>query len=195
LVELLRATSREDEAREQLEKMAEDLESIGDKAGARKARDRLSSAAADPIETAPAAAPPPPSAKAGPSRSDLIFLDTGFDVAPPPPSVSRAGSAPPRGEEPRAIVAQPDPEPDPLDSPSLLETDLEPAAEPMEDLIIDPLVAEDHSADGLSSLDLDSPLEIQRQEPPDLTSRPISARPRWTCPAISSCRSRTMRSF
>jgi tetratricopeptide (TPR) repeat protein len=30
-------------------------------------------------------------------------------------------------------------------------------------------VAEDHSADGLSSLDLDSPLEIQRQEPPDLT--------------------------
>ena len=39
----------------------------------------------------------------------------------------------------------------------------------MEDLILDPLVAEDHSADGLSSLDLDSPLEIQRQEPPDLT--------------------------
>jgi tetratricopeptide (TPR) repeat protein len=169
LVELLRATSREDEAREQLEKMAEDLESIGDKAGARKARERLSSAAADPVETPPAAAPPPPSAKAGPSRSDLIFLDTGFDVAPPPPSVSRAAPAPPRGEEPRAPVAQPDPEPDPLDSPSLLETDLEPAAEPMEDLIIDPLVAEDHSADGLSSLDLDSPLEIQRQEPPDLT--------------------------
>jgi tetratricopeptide (TPR) repeat protein len=169
LVELLRATSREDEAREQLEKMAEDLESIGDKAGARKARERLSSAAADPVETPPAAAPPPPSAKAGPSRSDLIFLDTGFDVAPPPPSVSRAAPAPPRGEEPRAPVAQPDPEPDPLDSPSLLEPDLEPAAEPMEDLIIDPLVAEDHSADGLSSLDLDSPLEIQRQEPPDLT--------------------------
>jgi tetratricopeptide (TPR) repeat protein len=169
LVELLRATSREDEAREQLEKMAEDLESIGDKAGARKARERLSSAAADPVETPPAAAPPPPSAKAGPSRSDLIFLDTGFDVAPPPPSVSRAAPAPPRGEAPRAPVAQPDPEPDPLDSPSLLEPDLEPAAEPMEDLIIDPLVAEDHSADGLSSLDLDSPLEIQRQEPPDLT--------------------------
>ena len=93
LVELLRATSREDEAREQLEKMAEDLESIGDKAGARKARERLSSAAADPVETAPAAAPTPPAAKAGPSRSDLIFLDTGFDVAPPPPSVSRAAPA------------------------------------------------------------------------------------------------------
>src|SRR5580765_4967571 len=44
LVELLRATSREDEAREQLEKMAEDLEAMGDKAGARKARERLSTA-------------------------------------------------------------------------------------------------------------------------------------------------------
>jgi tetratricopeptide (TPR) repeat protein len=164
LVELLRATSREDEAREQLEKMAEDLESIGDKAGARKARERLSSAATDPAEIAPAAAPPAPPAKAGPSRSDLIFLDTGFDLAPPPPSVSRAAPAPPRAVDPPNPV-----QPEPLDNPSILEPDLEPAAEPMEDLIIDPLLVEDHSADGLSSLDLDSPLEIQRQEPPDLT--------------------------
>jgi tetratricopeptide (TPR) repeat protein len=169
LVELLRATSREDEAREQLEKMAEDLESIGDKAGARKARERLSSAATDPVETAPAAGSPPPAAKPGPSRSDLIFLDTGFDVAPPSPPVSRADPAPLRAVEPPAPAAQPYAEPDPLDSPSLLEPDLEAAAEPMEDLIIDPLLVEDHSADGLSSLDLDSPLEIQRQEPPDLT--------------------------
>ena len=166
LVELLRATSREDEAREQLEKMAEDLESIGDKAGARKARERLSSAATEPVETAPAAAPSPPAAKAGPSRSDLIFLDTGFDVAPPPPSVR---ATPPRDVEPPVPAAQPQLEPDPVDNASLLEPDLEPAAEPMEDLIIDPLGVEDHSADGLSSLDLDSPLEIQRQEPPDLT--------------------------
>jgi tetratricopeptide (TPR) repeat protein len=170
LVELLRATSREDEAREQLEKMAEDLESIGDKAGARKARERLSSAATDPADASPvAAAPPPPAGKAGPSRSDLIFLDTGFDVAPPPPSTPREVPSIPRAVEPPASAAEPDLEPDQLDSPSLLEPDLEAAAEPMEDLIIDPLVVEDHSADGLSSLDLDSPLEIQRQEPPDLT--------------------------
>ena len=170
LVELLRATSREDEAREQLEKMAEDLESIGDKAGARKARERLSSAATDPADASPvAAAPPPPAGKAGPSRSDLIFLDTGFDVAPPPPSTPREVPSIPRAVEPPAPAAEPDLEPDQLDSPSLLEPDLEVAAEPMEDLIIDPLVVEDHSADGLSSLDLDSPLEIQRQEPPDLT--------------------------
>ena len=170
LVELLRATSREDEAREQLEKMAEDLESIGDKAGARKARERLSSAATDPADASPvAAAPPPPAGKAGPSRSDLIFLDTGFDVAPPPPSTPREVPSIPRAVEPPAPAAEPDLEPDQLDSPSLLEPDLEAAAEPMEDLIIDPLVVEDHSADGLSSLDLDSPLEIQRQEPPDLT--------------------------
>jgi len=170
LVELLRATSREDEAREQLEKMAEDLESIGDKAGARKARERLSSAATDPADASPvAAAPPPPAGKAGPSRSDLIFLDTGFDVAPPPPSTPREVPSIPRAVEPPAPAAEPDLEPDQLDSPSLLEPDLEVAAEPMEDLIIDPLVVEDHRADGLSSLDLDSPLEIQRQEPPDLT--------------------------
>ena len=170
LVELLRATSREDEAREQLEKMAEDLESIGDKAGARKARERLSSAATDPADASPvAAAPPPPAGKAGPSRSDLIFLDTGFDVAPPLPSTPREVPSIPRAVEPPASAAEPDLEPDQLDSPSLLEPDLEVAAEPMEDLIIDPLVVEDHRADGLSSLDLDSPLEIQRQEPPDLT--------------------------
>src|SRR5215210_5285589 len=164
LVELLRATSREDEAREQLEKMAEDLEAIGDKAGARKARERL----ADPVEHAPPPAPPPPVAKAGSSRSDLIFLDTGIDLAPPPPSVSRPVPAPPRVVEPPAPAA----ELDLLESPSLLEPEaepeLEPDGEPMEDLIIDSLVVEDHSADGLSSLDLDSPLEIQRQEPPDL---------------------------
>src|SRR5262249_22145862 len=41
LVELLRAASREDEAREQLEKLASDLEAIGDTAGARRTRERL----------------------------------------------------------------------------------------------------------------------------------------------------------
>jgi tetratricopeptide (TPR) repeat protein len=167
LVELLRATSREDEAREQLEKMAEDLEAVGDKAGARKARERLSSAATDPIQHAPAATPPPPAGKGGSSRGDLIFLDTGVELASPPPSGSRAAPSPPRAVEPPGVVP-PAAGVDPLDSPSLLEPELEPGAEPMEDLIIDSLVVEDHSADGLSSLDLDSPLEIQRQEPPDL---------------------------
>ena len=167
LVELLRATSREDEAREQLEKMAEDLEAVGDKAGARKARERLSSAATDPVQHPPAAAPPPPATKAGSSRSDLIFLDTGVELASPPPAAPRAAPSPPRGVDPPSVA--PAAQPDPLDGPSVLEPEVEPAAEPMEDLIIDSLVVEDHSADGLSSLDLDSPLEIQRQEPPDLT--------------------------
>ncbi len=170
LVELLRATSREDEAREQLEKMAEDLEAIGDKAGARKARERLSSAAADGVESAPAPVPPP-AAKSGSSRSDLIFLDTGVELASPPPYISRPAPEPARPravEPPPPAPAPPAPEPDQLEPPSLLEPDLEPAAEPMEDLIVDSLVVEDHSADGLSSVDLTAPLEIQRQEPPDL---------------------------
>src|SRR3990170_2443999 len=50
LVELLRATSREDEARGQLEKMAEDFDAMGDKAGARKVRERLTTAASEAAE-------------------------------------------------------------------------------------------------------------------------------------------------
>ena len=52
--------------------MALDLEAMGDKAGARRTRDRLQS---DPETTAasePASAPAP-----GPRRGDRIFLDTG----------------------------------------------------------------------------------------------------------------------
>ncbi len=68
LVELLRAASRDDEAREQLEKMAADLEARGDRDGARATRERLN---AIDIEL-PEGAPPPP------SKNDLIFLDTGI---------------------------------------------------------------------------------------------------------------------
>ena len=167
LVELLRATSREDEAREQLEKMAEDLEAMGDKAGARKARERLSTSA-EPIEHPHQATPAPAAVKSSPSRGDLIFLDTGIEVAtPPPPAYSRT-QEPPRAapEAPRPVV-----EPPPAST-----------ADPIEDLIIDPLVPEEtisqqDAVEGLertedslieNNLDLNSPLEIQRQEPPDL---------------------------
>ena len=68
LVDLLRATSRGDEAREQLEKMAQDLEAAGDKTGARKTRERLHGLDQDH--------PAPPAAASGPTskRGDLIFL-------------------------------------------------------------------------------------------------------------------------
>jgi tetratricopeptide (TPR) repeat protein len=186
LVELLRATSREDEAREQLEKMAEDLEAMGDKAGARKARERLSTAAADAEHAHPPAPAPPPT---GPRRGDLIFLDTGVDMAPP-----TAAAPPPRSKEaPRHIPEPPrpakaaapppapesEPEPEPVAPEGLISNEsLVPPSEMIDDLIIDPLVTgsspEDsesllglqQGADSLlgGNIDLDAPLEIQRQE-------------------------------
>ena len=84
LVELLRAASREDEAREQLEKIAADLEARGDRDGARATRERLN---AIDIEL-PDESPPGP-------KNDLIFLDTGFEApasaraVPPAPGLQR----------------------------------------------------------------------------------------------------------
>ncbi|HJR15361.1 MAG TPA: tetratricopeptide repeat protein [Gemmatimonadales bacterium] len=168
LVELLRATSREDEAREQLEKMAQDLEAMGDKAGARKARERLT--ASEPSDH-PHSPPSTPAAAKAASRGDLIFLDTGIDLGVPPSARTRAN-------EPVGVVEPPPPPPEPPQArpsetvePEILlqDAELTPAADTMDDLIIDSMVPGDPSAEaGADMLDLDSPLEIQRQEPPDL---------------------------
>jgi len=185
LVELLRATSREDEAREQLEKMAEDLEAMGDKAGARKARERLSTAASEAAEHShppPAAAPP-----SGSRRGDLIFLDTGVDIASPspPPAAHARPKEPPRSapEPPRpSKEVAPPPMPEVMAPEGLINSEsFSASSDTMEDLIIEPLVtestAESDSLLGLErlgdsllggNLDLDSPLEVQHQEPPDL---------------------------
>src|SRR3954466_13792456 len=142
LVDLLRATSRGDEAREQLERMAQDLEASGDKAGARKTRERLHGLETD--HPPAAAAPPPPG---GPRRGgDLIFLDTGMDI-PTAPSRGAAALTPPRpAKEPQRPMREPPPEPEPLPESIALDTPLmrEPeAAEaaPVEDLIIDPMMS------------------------------------------------------
>ena len=90
LVELLRAASREDEAREQLEKLAGQLESRG----GRRSFDRLP--AVEDGQT-PAASPPPAMRGGG----GLVFLDTGTDmpVAVPAPQGGEEGVAaePPDG--------------------------------------------------------------------------------------------------
>jgi tetratricopeptide (TPR) repeat protein len=187
LVDLLRATSRGDQAREQLEKMAQDLEAAGDKSGARKTRERLHGLDQDHPATPPAASVP--SAK----RGDLIFLDTGVDVPTSPPR-AQAYSKPVK-EIPRPAI-----EPVPLQAPpvepapvSELEAGL-PEAQPSvpegllvnedfgamtgaADLAVDPLVSEEPaSSSGADSLlgierlgdtvepldDLTAPLDIQR---------------------------------
>ncbi len=89
LSELLRASSRNAEAREQLEKLASDLEARGDTVGARKTMMRLQA-----LEAEETAALPSESAKSGPIKiksADLVFLDT---------SAGGAGAAPKAGSGP-----------------------------------------------------------------------------------------------
>jgi tetratricopeptide (TPR) repeat protein len=103
LSELLRASSRNAEAREQLEKLANDLEARGDTIGARKTLARLQALDAED-GSAPAAAEgtapkgPPPR-----NKGDLIFLDTGSEFAPPAPRTPSA----PAARKTRAVVIPP----------------------------------------------------------------------------------------
>jgi tetratricopeptide (TPR) repeat protein len=91
LVELLRAASREEEALEQLAKIAGELEGAG-----------AAHAPATAGETNAPAAPATPT-RSKPGRGDLVFLDTGLDVpttAPPAPVAEpRVEAPPPEGLE------------------------------------------------------------------------------------------------
>ncbi|HEX2251574.1 MAG TPA: hypothetical protein VHH32_14595, partial [Gemmatimonadales bacterium] len=179
LVDLLRATSRGDEARDQLERMAKDLEAAGDKAGARKTRERLQGMDLDhaPAPAAPASAPP--------KRGDLIFLDTGMDIPTSPPKAQVYPRAPAEAPGQVRDIA-PLPIDEPAVSPSIdpsppegliLNQDLpESSKARSDDLIVDPLPSLDAQGSGADSLlgierlgepvdpmaDLTAPLDIQR---------------------------------
>ncbi|MEO8294354.1 MAG: tetratricopeptide repeat protein [Gemmatimonadota bacterium] len=86
LSDLLRASSRTTEAREQLQKLTADLEAKGDTVGARKTRERLQA-----IDELPAAVAP-----SAPKRGDLVFLDIGVEVRPPSSRPAAAPVVPPR---------------------------------------------------------------------------------------------------
>jgi tetratricopeptide (TPR) repeat protein len=109
LSELLRASSRNAEAREQLEKLANDLEARGDTVGARKTLARLQA-----LDTDEPASPSEPAKQVPKGKGDLIFLDTGADLPrgrPPAPHgpVSRKTRAvilPPAGRPTERVKAQ-----------------------------------------------------------------------------------------
>ncbi|HEX5004001.1 MAG TPA: tetratricopeptide repeat protein [Gemmatimonadales bacterium] len=101
LAELLRVASRGAEAREQLEKLASDLESRGDQAGAQRTRERLHEL--DDKPATPAAAPR--------RRGDLVFLDIGLDLPYGSPPAPAAPSHPVR------LVEEPVEAPPALDPP------------------------------------------------------------------------------
>ena len=94
LVELLRASSRTEEAKEQLEKLASELEARGDATGARRTRERLHA-----IEDERPGA-------VGTKRSgnDLVFLDTGEGTAVPSAVAPMEGLVASAAEE---LVAEP----------------------------------------------------------------------------------------
>jgi tetratricopeptide (TPR) repeat protein len=78
LVELLRASSREEEAQEQLRKLAGDIEARGDRGPAHGAPERKSETKVD--------ARPEPESPSAAARGGLVFLDTGVEFATSVPS-------------------------------------------------------------------------------------------------------------
>jgi tetratricopeptide (TPR) repeat protein len=141
LVELLRAASREEEALEQLAKIAGDLESRGHSPQAPAGGE-----AGSPQPARAADRPPPVS----PGRGDLVFLDTGFNAptapaaprAPAPPTEVRAADLPLVVDAPPAEGLEP----------------TQPAYDAMVeagDLIIDPL----------GTIELDAPGDALAAEP------------------------------
>lgn len=98
LAELLRVASRTAEAQEQLEKLALQLESRGDQAGAQRTRERMHEMEAG----APAPVEEPR------RKNDLIFLDTGIDLPFAKPTTPARTSQP---EVPPLEVSSAPPEP------------------------------------------------------------------------------------
>ena len=88
LVELLRATSREDEAREQLEKLAGEIEGRGERLGHRPNQEQTQSRQEEESGTRPSRPP-----------VGLVFLDTGVDlpIAPPASAAAVPAVVPPDG--------------------------------------------------------------------------------------------------
>lgn len=146
LIDLLRAASREEEARAQVEKVATELETRGDEVGAQRTREGAS-------ERAEGRAP-------GVGGADLIFLDVGASVPASPvprsPDVTRV--APPPGGlsfiETEVVPATPsgsilEPEPSVLDGEvqaldGLMQDDVaspEDAAPPDMDIMLEPAFA------------------------------------------------------
>jgi tetratricopeptide (TPR) repeat protein len=150
LVDLLRAASREEEALEQLAKIAGDLEARGAGPVRPAAQD------GDTQVVRPATAPRRPA----PARGDLVFLDTGFDLpqaTAAPEMGAPSGGPPPAPTEPALTVEA---------LPGLERTEL--VADPLE-------VGEDTSADQVPPTGLLTGLEQTTE--PDLPSEPIGLLP------------------
>ena len=149
LVDLLRASTRNEEARAQLEKLAGELESRGDQAGARRTRERLHALDREiHPDREPVAAPEmlvddaPAAGMAAGAGGGLVFLDTAAFAAPDP-ATAEPLVAEPLVAEP--VLAEPAADLMPLEAGP--EIDLtEPADLPLVD-VFDPADAEGAATD------------------------------------------------
>jgi tetratricopeptide (TPR) repeat protein len=141
LVELLRATSREDEAREQLEKLAGEIEGRGERLGHRPYQEHAPTRQEEESRSRPARPPP----------VGLVFLDTGVDIPTAPP----AGAAVPVAAPPDGLL---------LSEPIGTADDLAMADESVE---VVPGLEQALEVD-LEVTGLDSDLGLERAEPTDL---------------------------
>ncbi len=160
LIDLLRAASREEEARAQVEKVATELEARGDAVGAQQAREHV--AERTEAET---------SSPAGRS-TDLIFLDTGMNVPVSPARVAAPRTPTPREEVARTadvafINPAPPPEAEPVlaDEPADIEAgDPGPAALELEGANLEAAGDEVEILDGLMREDVASPEDLAPPE-------------------------------
>jgi tetratricopeptide (TPR) repeat protein len=182
LSDLLRASSRTTEAREQLQKLSEDLEARGDTAGARKTRERLQAIEQLPEEAAPQK----------PRRGDLVFLDIGLEVstpkktAPPPSQPARRSTVrtprptmrttpviPPEALIDDTLVGPPqevEPEALQIETSSLADSELDIASIIPQEPVADLLRADDAAvpAEGIAGLEptvFETPSESDTLEP------------------------------
>ena len=158
LSELLRASSRNAEAREQLEKLASDLEARGDTIGARKTLMRLQ--AIDAEDGAAPAAPAEPARPAGPKprSGDLVFLDVGAGEHAAPAPAKPSG---PPSRKTRAVSVRPTVQSRPPAGQPLIDVgEVAEAAAAAAAAAAEPLVSPEPLAIETSSL-VQTPLELE----------------------------------
>ena len=148
LIELLRAASRDEEAKEQLEKLAGELEARGDRVGALRTREQIEAIEAGLHE---------PADEAGTAVTGLVFLDTGTQVVATPPSPTPVQRIP-------LTPVQPAPEPVVPATPPALEIAVTPLpdvpATPAPDTVGEPLASvPDEPGAELPFLDVGAPLD------------------------------------
>jgi tetratricopeptide (TPR) repeat protein len=166
LSELLRASSRNAEAKEQLEKLANDLEARGDTVGARKTLMRLQALESSDPNSSTAPSPDAPRPAAAPRRGggDLIFLDTGAEIP-------RGRPAGPVSRKTRAVVPPVEPPAPPPEVIPLVATGAEP--EPVASIIepiapaadLPPVVVDDSPLQIETASLVDTPLELESLQP------------------------------